>query len=68
MDKDLLYYEMKKRKVSVDDLCAKIGISKTAFYRKCAGKTEFTVKEVKGIVKALDLQSPIDIFFADKVS
>lgn len=65
MDKNLLFYEMKKKKITVDDLTRNIGISKTSFYRKCAGKTDFTIREVKGIVKALGLTSPIDIFFAD---
>lgn len=68
MDKFRLQYEMKKRNVTVDILCKAINISKSAFYRKCSGQTEFTLGEINSIVEFLGLPSPMDIFFADKVS
>lgn len=65
MDKDLLLYEIKKNKMTVSSLCKEVGISKSAFYRKCSGKTQFTLPEVKKIVSILNLESPATIFFAD---
>lgn len=67
-DKYKLEYEMKSRKVTVDDLCLKLDISRSAFYRKMNGTSEFTRSEIQGIVDCLELESPKDIFFADKVS
>lgn len=64
MNKALLEYEMKTRGVSTEELCEKIGISRSAFYRKCNGTSEFTLGEIKTIVAALGLDSPINIFFA----
>ena len=68
MDKALLKYTMEKSNISVDQLCAFIGISKTAFYRKINGKSEFTRTEIIKICECLNLASPVDIFFASKVS
>ena len=68
MDKAKLMYEMAKRKVSIQDMCAKLGMSRSAFYRKCNGISEFTQGEIQSIVDILDLDSPMGIFFAEKVS
>lgn len=68
MDKLKLEYEMKSRGVSVDALCEKIGISRSAYYRKVSGKSEFTQGEIQKIVDYLGLSSPMGIFFAEKVS
>lgn len=68
MDKDLLEYEMKKKKMSIADMCAKLGISRSAFYRKCNGISEFTHSEIQVIVDCLGLESPMGIFFNSKVS
>ena len=68
MDKLKLEYEMKKRGVSVDDLCNAVGISRSAYYRKVNGKSEFTQGEIQKIVDYLGLSSPMGIFFAEKVS
>ena len=56
MDKALLEYEMKKRGVTIADMCAKLGIS------------EFTQSEIQTIVDYLGLESPVGIFFTSKVS
>lgn len=64
MDKALLNYEMKKKGISIEELCKEIGISRSAFYRKCNGKSEFTQSEIQAIVSCLNLDSPIAIFFA----
>ncbi len=63
MDKALLEYEMKKRKVSIKDICSNIGISRSAFYRKCNGQSEFTRSEIEKIVNYLHLDNPLNIFF-----
>ena len=68
MNKALLRYTMDTQNVSVEELCAYIGISKSAFYKKINGKSEFTRGEIEKICRRLDLASPVDVFFADKVS
>lgn len=66
MDKYKLEYEMKKRKISQEELCKKIHISRSAFYRKCNGLSEFTQSEIQAIIDFLGLESPMGIFFAEK--
>lgn len=68
MDKNLLIYEMKKKGLNVAELCEKIGISRSAFYRKCNGQTEFKLDEIKKIKEILCLDSVTPIFFASEVS
>lgn len=68
MDKYKLEYEMKSRGITVEKLCADIHISRSAFYRKCNGITQFTQGEIQSIVDYIGLDSPMGIFFADKVS
>lgn len=67
-DRYRLEYEMKSRGITQEKLCNDLGISKSAFVRKCGGRTEFTLKEINQIVDYLGLSTPMDIFFADKVS
>lgn len=67
MDKARLEYEMMKHNISKSDMCAMLGISRSAFYRKCNGESEFTQSEIQKIVDILDLKSPIGIFFTEKV-
>lgn len=68
MDKHKLMYEMAKKDVSIGTLCKELGMSRSAFYRKCNGMSEFTQGEIQRIVDYLDLPSPVGIFFAPKVS
>ncbi len=68
MDSAKLEYEMKKKKISILQMCEKLGISRSAFYRKCNGYSEFTLSEIQDILNVLDLDSPMDIFFNSKVS
>lgn len=63
MDKFLLEYEMKKKGFSVEKLCKEIRISRSAFYKKCNGKSDFTQSEIQAIVDLLHLESPMAIFF-----
>ncbi len=64
MNKALLEYKMKENGKSISDMCDMLGISRSAFYRKCNGKSEFTHSEIQKIVDYLNLDSPVDIFFA----
>lgn len=64
MNKALLEYKMKIKGKGISDMCSMLGISRSAFYRKCNGKSEFTQSEISKIVKYLDLDSPVEIFFA----
>lgn len=68
MNKARLEYEMTLRHVSKSDMCAMLGISRSAFYRKCNGESEFTQSEIQKIVDFLNLDSPMGIFFTEKVS
>lgn len=68
MDKLKLEYEMKKRGVTAIALCAHLGISRSAYYRKVNGTSEFTQGEIQMIIDLLELESPMGIFFAQKVS
>lgn len=68
MNKRKLEEEMKKRGISKEKLCGELGISRSAFYRKCNGKTQFTLEEIQAIVQVLQLESPVEIFFSGKVS
>ena len=64
MNKALLEYKMKENGKSISDMCSMLGISRSAFYRKCNGKSEFTQSEIQKIVDFLGLVSPVEIFFA----
>ena len=64
MDKALLQYEMSKNGVTIAELCKKLDMSRSAFYRKCNGESEFKQSEIQAIVDLLHLESPVAIFFA----
>ena len=68
MDKARLMYEMSKKGVSIQSMCSRLNMSRSAFYRKCNGISEFTQGEIQSIVDILGLKSPMGIFFAEKVS
>ena len=65
MNAALLEYEMKKAKISTKEMCLKLHISRSAFFRKCNGKSQFKLKEIQQIVDILQLDSPAPIFFSD---
>jgi plasmid maintenance system antidote protein VapI len=65
LNKALLEYTMKKREINIDNMCKMLGISRSAFYRKCNGKSEFTLNEIQKIVDFLGLDSPMEIFFTN---
>lgn len=64
MNKTLLEEKMKEKGKSITDMCRMLDISRSAFYRKRNGISEFTQNEIRKIVDFLELDSPVDIFFA----
>lgn len=66
MNTALLEYEMKRNGYTAATLSKEIGISLSAFYKKCNGKSEFRQKEIAKIVAILKLKSPVDIFLQIK--
>ena len=68
MDKNLLMYEIKKNGFSVESFCVALGISKSAFYRKTNGVSQFTLQEIEKTIDILKLKSPMPIFFNAQVS
>ena len=68
MDRYRLEYEMKRRGITQEKLCEDLNISRSAFYRKCRGVTEFTQGEIQSIVDYLNLDTPVGIFFTETVS
>lgn len=68
MDRYKLEYEMKSRGITVNKLCNDLKISRSAFYRKCNGTSEFTLNEIQSMMDYLDLKTPMGIFFTMKVS
>lgn len=55
---------------SVDQLCTALGISRSAWFRKVNGASEFTQGEITGLRVELDLDEhqTVDIFFNKQVS
>lgn len=68
MDRYKLEYEMKSRGITIGKMCNDLKISRSAFYRKCRGLSEFTQGEIQRIVDYLGLDTPMGIFFSDNVS
>lgn len=68
MNKKKLLDAMDTQGVSIQDMCTKLNMSRSAFYRKSNGISEFTQSEIQKIVDILKLDSPMGIFFAEKVS
>lgn len=68
MDKIRLEYEIKKSGLTISKLCSLVGISKSAYYRKCNGTSEFRQKEIQKIIDVLGITTPVGIFFTENVS
>lgn len=68
MNYERLKLAMDKKGVTDKMMYTQLGISRSAFYRKCRGITEFTQREIQRIVDYLQLESPMGIFFDEKVS
>ena len=68
MNYERLKEAMRQKGVTDKMLYTALGISRSAFYRKSRGITEFTQSEIQKIVDYLQLRSPVGIFFDEKGS
>lgn len=64
-----LKVQMIRKDKTVDQLCTALGISKSAWFRKVNGDSEFTQGEIKGLRYELELDDELTciIFFEDEV-
>ena len=70
MNKRELKAQMVRKDKTVDQLCTALGISRSAWFRKIAGVTEFTQGEIAGLRYELDLDDhqTAEIFFSPEMS
>ena len=70
MNTKALKAQMIMKDKTVDQLCAALGISRSAWFRKVGGETEFTRREISALRSelCLDDHQTTEIFFADDVS
>lgn len=61
---------MLDKKMSSNELAEKLGISRSALYKKLEGKLEFTRKEIEILIKLfeIDEKRAVSIFFTSQVS
>jgi len=66
VNKALLEYYMKVNGKSISDMCEILGISRSAFYRKCNGISEFTQSEIQIIKERYNLtdKEVVEIFLS----
>ena len=70
MNTNELKVQMLRKEKTAEQLCAALGISKSAWWRKTTGKTQFTQGEIIDLRRELDLddhQTAL-IFFNEEVS
>lgn len=62
--------QMIRKDKTVDGLCAAIGISRSAWFRKISGESQFTQSEIMAIRRELELDDHqiVIIFFDEEVS
>ena len=62
--------QMIRKDKTVDQLCAALGISRSAWFRKVGGESEFTQGEIAGLRFELELDDQLTgiIFFDRQVS
>ena len=70
MNKGELKAQMIRKDKTVDQLCTALGISRTAWFRKVGGESQFTQGEIAGLRFELDLDDhqTAEIFFSTEVS
>lgn len=68
MNTELLYKKIDDCGLTVGQMCEKLSMSRSAFYRKTRGISEFTQREIEKICNILNLDSPMEVFFNQKVS
>ena len=68
MDKELFDKAVDDSGLSINQICEQLGMSRSAFFRKRKGETEFTWSEIEKLIDILGLKSPVPVFFKEKVS
>lgn len=68
MNKQALINRMREQGLSITDMYKALNMSRSSFYRKCNGQSEFTLKEITRIMEILSVRDPNEIFFASQVS
>ena len=68
MNKQALINRMREQGLSITDMYRALNMSRSSFYRKCNGQSEFTLKEITRIMEILSVRDPNEIFFAASVS
>ena len=68
MNKQALLDKMEAKRISIKEMYTALHMSRSAFYRKCNGLSEFTLDEMKKIMSILGEEDPREIFFNLKVS
>ena len=70
MNKLELKAQMIRKEKTVDQLCTALGISRTAWFRKVGGESQFTQGEIMGLRFELDRDDhqTAEIFFNNEVS
>jgi predicted transcriptional regulator len=68
VDKELFDKAIDNSGLSINQICEQLGMSRSAFFRKRKGETEFTWSEIEKLIDILGLKSPVPVFFKEKVS
>lgn len=70
MDSNMLKAQIVLKGKKINDITKILKISKSAFYRKLNGKSDFTRKEILLLINFLEItnEMAMDIFFNGKVS
>lgn len=69
-DYDELFSVCRKRKITMQQLIEKLGVTKQTFYKKANNPSKFTLGEVYQIIEILELtnEEVTSIFFNNKVA
>ena len=54
--------------MTYEEVAKAIGINASTLYRKASGRSEFTRSEIQDICEVLSIDSPMEIFFDNKLT
>lgn len=63
-----LQAQMVLKGFNAEKLSSILGINTSTFYRKLGNDGDFSRKEIHIIIKTLEIENPMDIFFAEEVA
>ena len=63
LNNQALLDKMAEKGFSIQKMYTALGMSRSAFYRKRTGKSEFTLAEMNQILSILHVKDPREIFF-----